>query len=118
MDVITAYATQALDFLSSGFNDVNQSAQGLLIALAATIFMQNWKQLIGMALLAVVLTLALETLLPVLANNARFMLPNIFEPAFLQVQLARFVGYIVIIAIFFAIKRALFRAAPAPAKGH
>lgn len=115
MDVITSYTTQALDFLSSGFNDVNQSAQGLLIALAATIFMQNWKQLIGMALLAVVLTLALEVLLPVLANGARFMLPNIFDAEFLQVQLARFVGYLVIIAIFFAIKSAIFRSAPAKA---
>lgn len=118
MDVLNQYLTMALDFLRAGFNDVNQSTQGLLIALAAAIFMQNWKQLIGMALLAVILTLAVEALVPVLAQGARFQLPAVFEAEFLRIQLARLVGYVVIIAIFFAIKRALFKAAPATAKGH
>lgn len=122
MEVVTQYFNIVLDFMRVGFNGINASTQGLLIALAAAIFMQNWKQLIGMALLAVVVTLAVEALVPVISDNQRFALPSLFEAEFLRVQASRFVGYMVVIAIFFIIKQALFRVVPqggaAKAKGH
>jgi len=104
----------ALAFMRYGFNETNQ-LNGLLIALAATIFMSSWRQILVMPLVAVVLHVAIDTLIPVFAGGAAFKLPALLEAPFWQMAGARYVGYLIVIAVFFAVKRVIFRAAPAPA---
>src|SRR5688572_19707930 len=94
------YLDQAVSFLREGFNNINQ-VQGLLIALAATIFMQSWRQWLPISLLAVIIHIAVDLLAPVLAENAAFRLPPLMEPEFWRSAGALFVGYLIVIAVFF-----------------
>lgn len=114
MDSANSYLGQALDFLREGFADVNQ-VQGLLIALAATIFMQSWRQWLPISLLATIIHIAVDLLAPVLAENAAFRLPPLMEGAFWREAGTLFVGYLVVIGVFFLIKSLLLRRSAAPA---
>lgn len=112
MEAVQPYLDSFVEFLRTGFNETNQ-VQGLLIALAATIFMQSWKQWFGVALVAVVVHVAVDVLVPVLSGGA-FHLPPMVEPEFWVQCASRYVGYLIVIGIFFAVKRVLLRrAAPA-----
>ncbi len=114
MENVQPYLDATLQFLQAGFNEANQ-VQGLLIALAATIFMQSWRQWLGVALVAVVVHVAVDVLVPVLASAQDFRLPPLMEPAFWMESASRYVGYLIVIAIFFAVKRVLLRRGAAPA---
>ncbi len=103
-----SYVDQALSFLRDGFNDINQ-VQGLLIALAATVFMQTWRQLLPIALLAVVVHIGVDLLAPVLASDAAFRLPPLMEGEFWRQVAGLFVGYVIVISVFFFIKSLLLR---------
>ncbi|MGE3143264.1 MAG: hypothetical protein AB7L65_08075, partial [Hyphomonadaceae bacterium] len=106
--------SEAFDFLRHGFDQTNQ-VQGLLIALAATVFMQNWKQWLGVALLALLVHVAVDAIVPVLAGTQAFKLPPLMESAFWLQCASRYVGYLIVIGVFFAVKRVLLRRAPAAA---
>ncbi|MET0181832.1 MAG: hypothetical protein ABW199_02985 [Caulobacterales bacterium] len=114
MDSVQSLLDSILGFMRTGFNETNQ-LQGLLIALAATIFMQSWRQWFGIALLAVVVHVAVDLIVPVLAGGQEFRLPQFFESAFWMQSLARYVGYLIVIGIFFAVKRVLFKGKAAAA---
>lgn len=108
METLQPYLDSLLAFMRTGFNEANQT-QALLIALAATIFMQSWRQWLPVAVLAVVVHVAVDVIVPVLAGRGEFRLPPLMEGEFWQMAGARFVGYLIVIAIFFMIKRLLFR---------
>jgi hypothetical protein len=113
MEAVQPYIDSFVEFMRSGFNETNQ-VQGLLIALAATVFMQNWKQWFGIALVAVVIHVAVDVIVPILSGGGEFRLPPLVEPSFWMQCASRYVGYLIVIAIFFAVKRVLLRrAAPA-----
>ncbi len=112
----TTIIDDIVSFLRSGFGEVNQ-VQGLLIALAATVFMGSWKQWLPIGLLAAVVHIAVDTLAPVLANGAAFRLPDIMSEEFWRWAAILFVGYLIVIAVFFFIKRLLLRSGSA-AKAH
>lgn len=114
MDGVQSFLDSVLEFMRSGFNETNQ-LQGLLIALAATVFMQTWRQWPGVALLAVVVHIAIDLIVPVLAGGQEFRLPQFFEAAFWMQSIARYVGYLIVVGIFFAVKRVLFKGKPAAA---
>lgn len=113
MEAVQPYLDSLVEFLRAGFNETNQ-VQGLLIALAATIFMQTWKQWFGIALVAVVVHVAVDVIVPVLSGG-EFRLPPMVEPEFWIQCASRYVGYLIVIAIFFAVKRVLLRR---PAAAH
>jgi hypothetical protein len=114
MESGNSYIDSALSFLRDGFNDINQ-VQGLLIALAATVFMQSWRQLLPVSLLAVVVHIGVNLLAPVLANDAAFRLPPIMEGDFWRMAAGLFVGYVIVISVFFFVKSLLLRR---PAAAH
>lgn len=109
MEAVQPYLDMIVDFLRAGFNETNQ-VQGLLIALAATVFMQSWKQWFGVALVAVVVHVVVDLIVPVLAGGGgELRLPPLVEPAFWLQCASRYVGYLIVIAIFFTVKRVLMR---------
>ncbi len=114
METVQPYLDAIWSFLSAGFNEANQ-AKPLLIALAATIFMQSWRQWLGVGLLAVIVHIAVDVIVPVLANQGQFRLPPIMTGEFWYLNASRYVGYLIVIAIFFTVKRVLFRNKPAAA---
>jgi hypothetical protein len=106
---------QAVAYLREGFANIN-NPKGLLIALAATIFMGGWRQLLPIALVATVVHIVIERLAPVLAGGGgEVTLPPLMEEGFWTQVLVLFLGYAIIIAVFFFIKSMFFRGAAAKA---
>jgi hypothetical protein len=98
------------DFFRVGFNEVN-AVEGLIIALVAALFVPAWKRVWAVALGATLVTVIVNALLPVLANHAEFSLPPLMEPNFWRFVAALFVGYLVVIGVFFFLKRLFLREA-------
>jgi hypothetical protein len=99
----------AVEYLREGFANIN-NPKGLLIALAAVIFMGSWRQWIPIALVATIIHIAIERLAPVLAGGGgEVTLPPLMEEGFWTQVLVIFLGYLVITGVFFLIKSMLFR---------
>ena len=102
---------QAVAYLREGFANIN-NPKGLLIALAAVLFMGAWKQWAPLALVALVIHVAIEQLQPVLSGgDGDVRLPELMSEAFWTQALVLFLGYLVIIGIFYFVKSMIFRKA-------
>jgi hypothetical protein len=98
------------DFFREGFNQVN-AIEGLIIALIAALFVPAWHRVWAVALGATLVTVILNVLLPVLADHAAFRLPPLMNPEFWRFMAVLFVGYMVVIGVFFFLKRLFLREA-------
>ena len=98
------------DFFREGFNQVN-AIEGLIIALVAALFVPAWHRVWTVALGATLVTIIVNVLLPVLADHATFRLPPLMEPEFWRFMLVLFVGYTIVIGVFFFLKRLFLREA-------
>ena len=98
------------DFFREGFNQVN-ALEGLIIALIAALFVPAWRRVWAVALGATLVTIIVNVMLPVLADHAAFRLPPLTEPHFWHFVAALFVGYLVVIGVFFFLKRLFLREA-------
>ncbi len=85
-----------------GFDGVNQ-VMGLLIALVAAFMMPAWNRLWATALGAAFVHILIGVLRPVLDGGA-FALPPLLTVGFWLMVLALFLGYAIVIAVFFFIK--------------
>jgi hypothetical protein len=117
-----AYLDQAVQILREGFAQINDP-KGLVIALAATIFLRSWKQWIPAALIATLIHIAIGHFAPVLAGQSRLALPPLMENQFWTTAGVLLVGYLIVIGIFYFIKRIVMTAtgasgSPAAAKKH
>lgn len=102
-----AFIDQSIQVLREGFTQINDP-KGLLIALAATVFISSWKQWIPASVVAVVIHIVIERLAPVLAGGGgEITLPPLMEEGFWTRTGVLFVGYLVVIAVFFFVKRIL-----------
>jgi len=105
------YVDQAVVYLREGFGTVNDP-KGLIIALAAVIFMGSWRQWIPVALVATIIYIAIERLAPVLAGgDGEVTLPPLMDESFWTRVLVLFLGYLIILGVFFLIKSMIFRRA-------
>lgn len=103
------FVDQAVEYLRDGFANIN-NPKGLLIALAAVVFTGSWKQWIPIGLVATIVHIAIERLAPVLTGGGGDVtLPPLMEEAFWTQVLVLFLGYLIIIGVFFLIKSLLFR---------
>ena len=91
-------------YMETGFYRIN-AVQGLLIAMVAAYLMPTWGRVFVMALGAMIAHLVLDVMLPVLANNAAFRLPPLMDSEYWRYALALYVGYLLVITVFFVIKR-------------
>jgi hypothetical protein len=96
------------DFFREGFQQVN-AVEGLVIALVAALLVPAWHRLWAVALGATVVNLVVDTLIPVVANHQSFRLPPLMEVSYWRFALVLFVGYLVVIGVFFFIKRLFLR---------
>ena len=112
------YVDQAISYLRDGFANIN-NPKGLLIALAATLFMGSWRQWLPVALVATVIHIVIERLAPVLAggHGSVTLPPDLMQESFWTRAGVLFLGYLIIIAVFFFLKSMLFRGGNA-AKAH
>lgn len=93
--------------LADGFAHVN-AALGLLVALFAAWQLAQWGRLWAVALGATIFHLAAEVMLPVVAHDKPFHLPpDLLTVHYWKTALALYLGYLLVIGIFFGIKQAL-----------
>jgi uncharacterized protein YacL len=111
LNVILAFFENGL---RDGFANVN-GALGIIIALVAAYMLASWKRIWAMALGATIVHLIAEIMIPVLANRAQFALPpDLLHLSYWKTAVALYLGYLIVIAVFFFIKRnVLPRSAPA-----
>jgi hypothetical protein len=110
MDQALQFLDEAMAFLRGGFNQVN-AILGILIALFAAFQLAGWRKLWEMALVAVLIHVVALMLAPVIANGAPIRLPPILEVGWLRNLLAIYVGYIILIALFFFLRMKLLKPA-------
>jgi hypothetical protein len=97
------------DFFRNGFQQVN-AVEGLVIALVAAILLPAWSRLWAVALGATVVNLVIDVLIPVVAYHQSFRLPpNLLDPAYWEHALVLYVGYLIVVGVFFFIKRLFLR---------
>lgn len=99
------YVDQAVAALRDGFTQINHP-QGLIIALIAALLMPAWRQLLIFSLLATVVHLGVNYLPEVLRGGS---LPNFLVPDFWTQALGYFLGYLIIISVFFFLKSLVAR---------
>jgi len=97
-----------LGFAREGFAEVN-AVLGLLIAVVAALMMTSWARLPFIAVGAALAHIVLETLAPVIAESGGFELPDLLQPYFWRYAGVLFVGYLIVVAILFAIKRLVLK---------
>ncbi len=118
MDQLQSYLDTGLTFLNNGYDQVN-GPQGLIIALLAVVIMQGWGQWFGLTLGATVAYAVVEAVRPIVLGDGALKLPPVTDPAYWGFIATLYVGLLVIIAMFFAVKKVLFmRGGGARAKAH
>jgi hypothetical protein len=98
------YVNQALDFLREGFHQVN-AIEGLIIALFAAYVMRAWSRLWFVALGATIANLIADVILPVIVNHTAFQLPDMVNEPYWRHAAALYVGYLVVVTVFFFLKK-------------
>lgn len=117
MEVVQSFLDQGLAFLTTGYNQVNGPV-GLLIAMLAVVIMRSWSQLLPLTLGATVVFALVEAVRPIVLEGGALKLPPLTDPAYWTFIAALYVGLLVIIAMFFAVKKVLFMRGAAKAKAH
>lgn len=102
LDAVTRFLSTMFDLAQGGFDGVNQIL-GLLIAVVAALLMPAWNRLFPTALGAAFVHILVGVIRPMLDGGA-FALPPILTVAFWMTVLALFLGYAIVIAVFFFIK--------------
>ena len=105
VDRIIEALSSVFSLAGAGFDGVNQ-ALGLVIALAAALMTSSWRRLPVSALGAVLVHLLFLAMLP-LARGGSFVLPEVLSGDFWIGAAALFLGYLIVIAIFFVLKSVL-----------
>lgn len=101
-DSIGAFVGAVFGLAQGGFDGVNQ-VMGLLIAVIAALLMPAWSRLWASALGAALVHVAIGVIRPVLDGGA-FLLPDLLSLGFWMMLLALFLGYAIVIGVFFLIK--------------
>ncbi|MBF0664983.1 MAG: hypothetical protein IR159_05485 [Brevundimonas sp.] len=101
-DWVAAALGGVFGLAQGGFDGVNQVV-GLLIAMIAALLMPAWSRLWASALGAALAHVAVGVIRPVLDGGA-FVLPDLLSLSFWMGVLALFLGYAIVIAVFFLIK--------------
>jgi hypothetical protein len=113
MDTILHFLTPVLDLFRSGFNQVN-AVLGLIIALIAAFQLAAWRKLWEMALAALAFHIIAQMLAPAIDHGAAIRLPALLDLTTWHNWLAIYVGYVVLIAVFYFLRTRLLKSVAAP----
>lgn len=112
MDQVYHFLDQILFLFRSGFNQVN-AYLGLIIALIAAFQLSAWKKLWEIALAATAFHIVALMLAPAIDHGAAIRLPALLDGSFWRNLLAIYVGYVILIALFFFLRTRLLKPATA-----
>jgi len=102
------FIQQTLDFFRAGFAEVN-AVQGIIVAVVAAFMMNAWSRILVVTAGAVIAHVAIDIMAPVFAQSGAFRLPPVLEGGYWRYLALLFVGYLVAVAVLYAVKRALLR---------
>ena len=94
-------------YAQDGFLRIN-ALQGLLIAAGAAFFLYRWSNIFVVAAGATFVHGFVDVMLPVLAHGAAFRLPQLMDAEYWRFLLTLYVGYLIVISVFYVIKRVAF----------
>lgn len=117
MESIMAFVRPAYNFVHEGFADVKSQVMALVIALLAAILMTAWGRLLFVALGATVVHILINAVMP-MAQGGAFTMPDVMAGTFWSATLGTYVGYLILIAIFFFLKHNVFRMGKSGHGGH
>jgi hypothetical protein len=101
-DSIGAFLNGMFGLAQGGFDGVNQ-VMGLVIAIIAALIMPAWHRLWATALGAAFVHILIGVVRPML-DGGSLVLPALLTLGFWMTVLALFLGYAIVIAVFFFIK--------------
>ncbi len=108
METVQPYFEQALAWAREGYNQVN-AVQGLIIAVVAAFLMGSYGRIFIISFGATLVHVVADVLLPVVANGAPLVLPPILESGYWRYVAVLFLGYFIIITVFYILKRTFLR---------
>ena len=110
METLNSYFQPVLEFIQEGYRQLaSNSGRAIFIAFVATLFLASWKQLAPMAIAAAAVHILIDFVAPILMGNSTPRLPALAEVDF-WVGLAQLcVGYALLIAVFFFLKKTVFK---------
>ena len=100
---LSQYWNEFLDIFRHGLAQITNPIIGVFIALIGGLIVRNILNIFAVALLAVVIHVAAEAVIPYVLNHAHFVLPK-FNHAFALYALTLYVGYFVTILAIFLVK--------------
>lgn len=109
METVQQIIATANEYMQTGFYKVN-AVQGLLIAIGAAYLLPAWSRLFVFALGATLVHVVFDVMIPVLGRNAAFRLPPLVDVEYWRYLLSIYIGFLIIISVFFIIKRMFLRA--------
>lgn len=104
MDILN----QILEFMRAGFNEVN-ALQGLIIALIAALLLPAWGRLPMFVVGATLVHIAVDVLRPLISGGGQIRLPEILEFYFWQDVAFLLIGYLIIIAVLYLVRRVFLK---------
>lgn len=110
MEWIQQFIAGVNEYMHTGFYKVN-AVQGLLIAVVAAVLLPKWSRIFVIALGATLMHVIFDVMVPVLARNAPFRLPPLVDIEYWRYLLAIYIGFLIIISVFYVIKKVMFRSA-------
>ncbi|RYG12083.1 MAG: hypothetical protein EON96_14295 [Caulobacteraceae bacterium] len=102
VEAVTTFLSGLFGLAQGGFDGVNQ-VMGLIIAVIAALLMPAWNRLWSSALGAAFVHILIGLLRPVL-DGGSLALPPLLTLGFWMTVVALFLGYAIVIAVFFLIK--------------
>ena len=114
METLNQFWSDLNVYMQAGFTHVN-ALQGLLIAIAAAYILRRWVSVFTVAAGATIVHVIVDVMLPVLANSAPFRLPPLVDAEYWRYLLTLYVGYVLVITVFYIVKRVVFRGRYEPA---
>ncbi len=108
MEWVQQFLASANDYMQTGFYKVN-AIQGLLIAIGAAVLLPKWSRIFFVSLGATLVHVMFDVMIPVLARNGPFRLPPLVDVEYWRYLLALYIGFLIIISVFYIVKRVVFR---------
>ncbi len=112
MEIIQHTLNPMADLLRLGFNQVN-AVLGLIIALIAAFQLSAWKKLWEIAVAALAFHIVALMLAPAIDHGAAIRLPALTDLTTWRNWLAIYVGYVILIALFYFLRTRLLKPAAA-----
>ncbi len=107
MEDLMQYVQPVLDFLANGFNQVN-AVQGIIIGVIAAFVLRSYGRILVVALIATIVHVVVDVALPAI-QGAALTLPPLADVGWWKYVATLYVGYLVVITVFYILKRLLIR---------